>query len=191
MLLLAAAGAFTSLLPFLVHDMGARADVVGVAMLVNILAALGASAVWPVILRRRGVGSTWRAVALLMLGAGVTVALAPSPNLQLYLGMVLGGVGFSGLQIAGFTGLADLTAEHLGEGRGGGFVTGLWMAGEKAGLACGPMLAGLGLRYVHLTIAGSTGRVLLGAIPTVLALIAIALIGRSSGKAKCRAPLGA
>ena len=58
------------------------------------------------------------------------------------------------------------------------------MAEEKAGLACGPMLAGLGLRYVHLTIAGSTGRMLLGAIPTVLALTTIALIGRSSAKTK-------
>ena len=40
------------------------------------------------------------------------------------------------------------------------------------------------LRYVHLTLAGSKGRLLLGAILTVLALGAVVLIGRSSRQAE-------
>lgn len=183
-LLLGAAGAFSALLPFLIHDMKANPDMVGAAMLVNIVAALLSSLVWPMLIRRARLQIIWLTAATLMFAAALTIAFAPGADLILFLGMTIGGAGFCGVQMAGFTGLADLTAEYLKQGQGGGFVTGIWMAGEKAGLACGPLLAGLGLQYMAFTTSGSAARSLMATIPTTLALLSIIVIGfeRIGGK---------
>ena len=181
-LLLAAAGAFTALLPFLIRDMNASPDVVGAAMLVNILAALLSSLVWPRLIQRLGLQTVWQTASALMIVSAFMIAFAPGVGILLFLGMVVGGAGFCGVQMAGFTGLADLTAEYLRRGRGGGLVTGIWMAGEKAGLALGPMLAGLGLQYMKYSVWGSTTRSLIILVPTIPALFAILIISFSHSR---------
>ena len=175
-LLLAAAGAFSSLLPFLVRDMGRKPDIVGLAMLVDIVVALLTSAVWPGLIRRLGLRTVWQLAAGVTCGSAIVVGTAATPNLHFFIGMAIGGAGLSGVQIAGFTGLADLTARHLTQGRGGGLVTGIWMAGEKAGLASGPLLAGLGLRFLGTTVIGSAAQTSIALIPAALAVLAIATI---------------
>jgi len=97
-----------------------------------------------------------------------------------FVGMAIAGAGFCGVQIAGFTGLADLTADTLKEGSGGGFLTGVWMAAEKAGLACGPLFAGFGLQFLHITISGSLSRALILIIPIFLSVLSIMAIGLRS-----------
>lgn len=175
-LLLAAAGAFSALLPFLVRDMGQSADIVGVAMLVDIVVALLTSMIWPILIRRLGLRTVWQMAAGVTCLSALVVGLAPGADAQFYLGMAIGGAGLSGVQIAGFTGLADLTAEHLSQGRGGGLITGVWMAGEKAGLASGPMLAGLGLKFLGVTVLGAAARSSIAFIPATLAVLAILTI---------------
>lgn len=130
-LLLAAAGAFSALLPFLVRELGADGEVVGLAMLVDILAALGSSAVWPSVIRRLGLRRVWWLAAAIGCVSGVMVGTASAIDAPFYVGMALGGASMAGVQIAGFTGLADLTADYLEQGEGGGLITGIWMAGEK------------------------------------------------------------
>lgn len=182
-LLLAAAGAFSSLLPFLVHDMGRTPDIVGLAMLVDIVVALLTSTIWPVLVRRLGLRTVWQLAAAVTCCSAIVVGTAAAPNLHFYIGMAIGGAGLSGVQIAGFTGLADLTAKHLTQGRGGGLVTGIWMAGEKAGLASGPLLAGLGLKFLGGRGIGSAAQTSIALIPAVLAVLAIAIIAfDASGK---------
>ncbi|MDF3835706.1 MFS transporter [Cupriavidus basilensis] len=175
-MLLAAVGAFSALLPFLVRAMRASGDVVGIAMLINIVTALLFAALWPRLISRLGLRSVWQLAATTTCAAALMVGVAPSPGLMFFVGMSLGGVGLSGMQIAGFTGLADLTAEHLASGRGSGIITGIWMAGEKAGLASGPLLAGFGLKFLGETVADSAARSSVVLIPTVLAILAIVTI---------------
>lgn len=175
-LLLAAAGAFSALLPFLVRDMGQPADIVGLAMLVDIVVALLTSMVWPILIRRLGLRTVWQLAAGVTCLSAFFVGFAPGADAQFYLGMAIGGAGLSGVQIAGFTGLADLTAEHLSSGRGGGLITGVWMAGEKAGLASGPMLAGFGLQFLGVTALGSATRLSIAFIPALLAALATVTI---------------
>ena len=175
-LLLAAAGAFSALLPFMVRDLGRSADTVGVAMLVDIVAALLTSMIWPVLIRRLGLRTVWQLAAGVTCLGALVVGLAPGADAQFYIGMAIGGAGLSGVQIAGFTGLADLTAEDLGNGRGGGLITGVWMAGEKAGLATGPMLAGFGLKFLGITALGSAARSSIAFVPAALAVLAIVTI---------------
>lgn len=175
-MLLAAAGAFSSLLPFLVHEMGAGGDAVGLAMLVNIVVALVTSLAWPVLIRWMGLRSAWQLAAAITGLSAVLVGGASGLDARLFIGMAIGGAGLSGVQITGFTGLADHTAEHLKGGRGPGLITGLWMAGEKIGLASGPLLAGLGLNFLGHTPLGSAVHSSIALIPTVLAVLAVALI---------------
>ena len=176
-LLLAAAGAFTSLLPFEIRDMRASTDIVGLAMLVNIGSALVASLIWPLLIRRMHLDMTWYCAASLMALGAIGVAFAPGIGLVLFLGMAAGGAGFCGVQMAGFMALAEVTAVFESNEKGGGMLTGVWMAGEKAGLAFGPLLAGLGLQYVRLQISGSTSRSLIALIPTSLVVLSILTIG--------------
>jgi glycoside/pentoside/hexuronide:cation symporter, GPH family len=174
--LLAAVGASSALLPFLVRDMNVSADIVGIAMLVNILVALLASLVWPIVIRRFGLRAAWQLAAAATCLGPLAVVTAPGADLQFYLGMAISGAGLSGMQIAGFIGLADLTAEQIDGGRGSGLVTGIWMAGEKAGLASGPLLAGFGLKFMGLTVFGSAARSSMATIPTMLAILSIVII---------------
>ena len=174
--LLAAVGAFSALLPFLVRDMGQSTDAVGVAMLVNIVVALLASLVWSGVIRRTGLRTAWQLAALSTCLAALAVGYASGLDIQFYAGMALGGVGLSGMQIAGFTGLAELTADRVDDGHGTGFITGIWMAGEKSGLASGPLLAGLGIKFFGTAGLGSAARISITFIPAALAVLSIVII---------------
>ncbi len=102
--------------------------------------------------------------------------MAPGVGYLFYLGMAIGGAGMSGVQIAGFTGLADLTAGFLNKNRGAGLITGIWMAGEKAGLASGPLLAGSSLKFMDIAMIESAARYPIALIPIVLAIMSILII---------------
>lgn len=178
--LLASAGAFASLLPFVVRDIGGSPDVVGYAMLVCIAVAVLTSTIWPILIRRLGLRSVWHMAAAATSLSALIVGFAPGADYRFYLGMAVAGAGLSGVQIAGFTGLADLTALYLGKGRGAGLVTGIWMAGEKAGLASGPLFASLGLKFIGATMFASTARSSIALIPAVLAATAMVVIAMDS-----------
>lgn len=175
-LLMASIGAFSALLPFLVRDIGAAVDIVGFAMLVSILAALLSSAVWPSLIHRLGLRTTWQLAAAIIGISAALVGMAPGVGYLFYLGMAIGGAGMSGVQIAGFTGLADLTAGFLNKNRGAGLITGIWMAGEKAGLASGPLLAGSSLKFMDIAMIESAARYPIALIPIVLAIMSILII---------------
>jgi MFS family permease len=121
--------------------------------------------------------TVWRVAAACMSLGVLLVALASTPDMLFFLGMAIGGAGFCGVQIAGFTSLADVTATCLERGRGGGFATGVWMAGEKAGLACGPLLAGFGLQYGNFALVSADVRLLIALIPLALATVAVISLG--------------
>ena len=181
-LLLSSAGAFAALLPFLARDMGVNAGVVIAAMFVNLVMAALTSGLWSRLIRIGSLSAVWVCAAGAMAAGSIIIAFRSHPDLLFYLGAALGGVGFSGVQVAGFTSLADAAAAHLDRGGAGGLLTGLWMAGEKAGLAGGPMLVGLGLQFVQGGLQGSTSRTLLVAIPATLVTLAIlALLLRAPG----------
>src|SRR5690606_4828362 len=132
-MLLAATGAFTALLPFLIRDMNESTDIIGAGMLVNIVSAILASLVWPPLIRRIQRQVIWYAAATLMCTGVILIATSQIAGLSFFIGMAVAGVGFCGVQMAGFTGLAELAAEHLKQGQGGGLMTGVWLAAEKAG----------------------------------------------------------
>lgn len=175
-LLLALLGTAAALLPFVVHDLGASSDVVGIAMLVDIVAALGSSALWPRLIRSLGLRTAWQLAAAITGVAAAMIGFAPSVGSFFYLGMALSGVGMAGVQITGFSGLADLTADLLERDRSIGLVTGIWMAGEKAGLAIGPLLAGFGLKFMGGALTLSAARSSLMIVPIVLAAMSIGVI---------------
>jgi GPH family glycoside/pentoside/hexuronide:cation symporter len=77
--LLLAAGTSSALLPFLVRDLGGG-EVIGGAMLINILVALATSAVWPRLIRDLGLRPVWvLASAVTALGA-LAVGLSPASD---------------------------------------------------------------------------------------------------------------
>lgn len=138
--------------------------------------APGSSAVWPSVIRRLGLRRVWWLAAAIGCVSGVMVGTASAIDTPFYVGMALGGASMAGVQIAGFTGLADLTADYLEQGEGGGLITGIWMAGEKTGLASGPLLAGVGLDLLSPILPGAAAGVSMALIPGLLALLSIMVI---------------
>ncbi len=138
-------GAMAAAAPyFVVHVLGRSADAVGAIFGCLLVAAMVAMPLWAVLSRR--LGKQVCAVASALVFAGALAALhavdAGSPTLLLWGLCAVTGAGFAGTQLLPFSILTDLIhADTLRSGmRREGSFTGLFIAGEKAGLALGPLL---------------------------------------------------
>ena len=145
-LLMSAVGAFTALLPFLIADAGLPDYLVGLAMLINLTAALASTFVWRHLLRDRNDALIWLLSAALMFIGVVTVGSCPRRVGTLLIGMAVGGAGFGGAQVVGLAWIAQFSADVRFAPRVG-FISGVWMSVEKMTLAAGPALAAVCLSF--------------------------------------------
>lgn len=144
-LVLVGNGAMAAAAPyFVVQVLRQEPDGVGTVFASLLLAAIAAMPLWAVAARRLGKAPMAVAAAVvfaLALGAMVRVDAA-TPGIVLALCCALAGVGFAGSQLLPFSLLTDvIEADTLRTGlRREASLTGLFIAGEKAGLAAGPMV---------------------------------------------------
>lgn len=138
-------GAMAAAAPyFVVHVLRQPPDAVGAVFGCLIVAGLAAMPLWAALSRRFGkracaVGS---ALVFALALAALYGVRAASPAPLLWGLCALAGVGFAGTQLLPFSMLTDLIHEdtlRTGLQREGSF-TGLFIAGEKAGLALGPLV---------------------------------------------------
>lgn len=138
-------GAMAAAAPyFAVHVLGRSADAVGAIFGCLLVAAMAAMPLWAALSRRLGKHACAVASALVFAAAlaALHVVEAGSPPLLLWGLCAVAGAGFAGTQLLPFSILTDLIhADTLRSGmRREGSFTGLFIAGEKAGLALGPLL---------------------------------------------------
>ncbi|HSP78138.1 MAG TPA: glycoside-pentoside-hexuronide (GPH):cation symporter [Myxococcaceae bacterium] len=147
LLLLTGTGVLTAVVPyFVVHVLGEPAEKVGMVFLSLMLTAIVSMPLWSWLSRSLGKkGALAGAVVVLSAGCLTLLGTGPGyPAVALYLQLALMGVGFAGAQLLPFSMLTDtiqLDTQHSGMNREGLF-TGMWTAGEKTGLALGPLLTG-------------------------------------------------
>lgn len=111
---------------------------------VSMALSLASFAVWPVLARRLGRNAAYcLAVGVFALGAaGLVLMGANQPRLgEVLIAAMLSGFATGGLQLLPFAALADHLAASRDAGRTG-IVTGIWVTGEKFGLAAGAALLG-------------------------------------------------
>ena len=138
-------GAMAAAAPyFVVHVLHRPADAVGAVFGCLIVAGLAAMPLWAALSRR--LGKRTCAVGSALVFALALAALhgvgSSSPAPLLWGLCAVAGVGFAGTQLLPFSMLTDLIHEdtlRTGLQREGSF-TGLFIAGEKAGLAVGPLV---------------------------------------------------
>lgn len=144
-LVLAGNGAMAAAAPyFCVHVLGGKPDTVGLVFGCLLLAAIAAMPLWVAVARRFGKPSCAIAASLVFGAALALMAVIDraSPPQLFYALCALAGVGFAGTQLLPFSMLTDVIerdAQRSGLRREGSF-TGLFIAGEKAGLALGPLI---------------------------------------------------
>lgn len=137
---------------------------------------------WNSVARRYGKKlSYYSAIALLVSATVALWLLSPTaPMGYLYALMAVTGLGFGAQQVLPFAMLTDVIhADPAGAGREG-VTTGFWVAGEKLGLALGPLLAGLVLQAggfrEGLAVAAAQPQAALVAIRLAFSLIPAALL---------------
>jgi Na+/melibiose symporter-like transporter len=144
-LVLAGNGAMAAAAPyFCVHVLGGKPDTVGLVFGCLLLAAIAAMPLWVAAARRFGKPGCAIAAALVFGAALALMAVInrASPPQLFYALCAVAGVGFAGTQLLPFSMLTDVIerdAQRSGLRREGSF-TGLFIAGEKAGLALGPLI---------------------------------------------------
>ncbi len=144
-LVLVGNGAMAAAAPyFVVQVLQQGPDGLGMVFASLLLAAIAAMPLWAAAARR--LGKAPMAVAAAVLFALALAALvhvdAATPHLVLMGCCALAGVGFAGSQLLPFSLLTDLIEDdtrRTGQRREAS-LTGLFIAGEKAGLAAGPMV---------------------------------------------------
>lgn len=160
----------------------------GQALAVCLLATIIAMPAWSWALARAG-ARVVISVAAILYGLSAMLLLIVEPDAFSGLGLgvfaVIGAAG-AGLQVGPFKLVADLLhmqGRELGQ-RFEGFMTGLWVAGEKLGLALGAGVLGLALSLIGFQSGASSQpqevvqalRVLIGLGPFVLTLGGLALL---------------
>lgn len=145
-LVLVGNGAMAAAAPyFVVHVLKREPDAVGLVFASLLLAAVAAMPLWVATARRLGKRRTAMAAMALFGAALAAVAGSGSAGasmLPVCAFCALAGIGFAGTQLLPFSMLTDVTErDRLATGlhREGSY-TGLFIAGEKAGLALGPLL---------------------------------------------------
>jgi len=136
--LVAAAPYYTS------HVIGRGEGLVGGLFLVMMGMATLCVPLWNVLALHIGKKpSYFLAIALLTAAMLGLWWIPPAETTVLYLAMAVIGLGFGAQQVLPFAMLTDVIhADPAGAGREG-VTTGFWVAGEKLGLALGPLVAGL------------------------------------------------
>jgi len=132
---------------FVVHVLGRESGEIGAVFASLLIAAILVMPMWVWAARRWGkrmtaVGSFAVFGSALLLLSVLGAGLGPAGSLALF---ALAGVGFAGSQLLPFSLLTDvIEADRAKTGmhREGSY-TGLFIAGEKAGLALGPLLTGV------------------------------------------------
>ncbi len=144
---MAAVSTFYGSLPyFTVYILGRNEGDVGPLLFTTFSVSIIAMSLWVRVSQRVGKKSALVA-AILIYGLALMMLSLSGPMLPtgiFYGYFLLIGVGFAGLQLFPFSMLTDtieIDFRHNGMRREGLF-TGLWIAGEKAGLALGPLVAG-------------------------------------------------
>lgn len=171
-------------LPFLIQGLFKQPSAsLGEALLVNSGFGLVSTVFWPTLLKQIGQALAWRLAAFLMIVGVTFLALSGGPNPVFVAGLILGGLGFGGVQITGFVALADAANRSEAQGRSGsGVLTGLWLAGEKVGSALGPLLVGIVMQIAMLP--GGSQRtaltVAIGVLPAALCAAASLVLWRHS-----------
>ncbi len=151
-LVLVGNGAMAAAAPyFVVQVLKRQPDAVGLVFASLLLAAMAAMPLWVLLARRLGKATMAVAAALVFGGALAALAVVGqhSPALLLFGLCALAGVGFAGTQLLPFSLLTDVIeadTQRSGLRREGSF-TGLFIAGEKAGLAAGPMVTAAVLTF--------------------------------------------
>ncbi len=179
-LVLAGNGAMAAAAPyFCVHVLGRKPDSVGLVFGCLLLAATAAMPLWVAVARRFGkLGSA--IAAALVFGAALTAMAGVDRNTPLplfYALCAVAGLGFAGTQLLPFSMLTDVIerdAVRSGLRREGGF-TGLFIAGEKAGLAIGPLVTA-GVLSISGFVASTDGAAVQPASALVGAGLAFSLV---------------
>jgi glycoside/pentoside/hexuronide:cation symporter, GPH family len=140
-------GAFSAVVPYLtIYVLGRDDAFVGLIFLCLVGSAVVSSALWSLPARYLGKRRAYAVAVLLYAAANLGLLSVSAQNINLLFPLAaLMGAGFGGMQVLPFAMVTDtiqLDAQRSGLRREGLF-TGLWTAGEKAGLAFGPLVAGL------------------------------------------------
>ncbi|WP_329114366.1 MFS transporter [Streptomyces sp. NBC_01465] len=158
-----------------------------------IVPSLLAMPLWLAVGRRTGKRTAAIAASCCFLAGAVVAALARQlPNGAVYGAVALAGIGYAGMQMLPMAMLGDaVAADAFRSGRRrAGLFTGLWTAGETLGLAVGPGLFGLVLALGGFVSSDAAHRVDqpdsaltaivvgFGALPAVLLLLSLPLLGR-------------
>lgn len=173
-------GAMAAAAPyFCVHVLGGKPDAVGLVFGCLLLAAIVAMPLWVAAARRFGKPRSAIAAALVFGTALAAMAgIDRASPLPLFYGLcAAAGLGFAGTQLLPFSMLTDVIerdAVHSGLRREGSF-TGLFIAGEKAGLAIGPLVTA-GVLSISGFVASTDGAAVQPASALVGAGLAFSLV---------------
>ncbi len=199
---LLALGAMTAATPyFAVHVLGQDEAMIGAMFLVLMGSAALSMSAWTCMARRVGKKRAYVGATVLYAVANASLLFidASTPVVQLYIALALMGVAFGAQQLLPFAMLTDVIqvdAERSGLRREG-IMSGLWVASEKAGLALGPLVAGLTLDIAGFVESVGAGvaqpasalqgiRVAYGLVPPAVVLCSLLLLRhyRSEGESR-------
>jgi len=148
---------FASLPYFVVYVLGHSESAVGKLLLAMFAAAIVFMPFWVWISGRIGKRSALTASTLMYALAALALTVGGQKySILLMSGLFVAmGIAFAGLQLMPFSMLTDTIALDFATSgmRREGMFTGLWIAGEKAGLAFGPLIAGGLLSAFGFTLA--------------------------------------
>lgn len=171
------------------HLLGAGEALVGAFFLSFTLASLAATPLAAALGRRAGKARGFALASLLYAAGFVPLALAADHDWALWLSALLTGVGNAGTQVLVFAMLPDLIDASPAPGSAGAF-TGIWIAGEKLGLAIGAAVAAVALDLAGFIEGAGTAlqpasaitalTLLVAILPAGLMLLSLAILGRPS-----------
>ena len=140
-------GAFTAMVPyFVIYGLGNDVGFISVMFLVLLGTAALTMSVWVKFSRIFGKRKSY-VFSIVIYSLGLLSLYIPSEGAfsgMIYGQMFLLGLGFSGIQVLPFSMLTDVIHHDrtLCGFQREGILTGIWTAGEKVGLAFGPLIAG-------------------------------------------------
>lgn len=173
------------------HIMNADETMVGKMLLAVTLAAVASIPLWSHLARRFGKRAAYTG-AMVLLGCATLGLLGGRPDEPVYLFscLILVGVAFGAQQVLPFAMLIDVIHHDSATHglRREGFISGIWVAGEKLGLALGPLVAALVLQtsgfmgnlvHAEQSPAAIEGiRAAFATVPAILIAVSLVLLRR-------------